>query len=189
MIFFEEIKGLDDNSYYVYYMKYQLAPVILGNKSAMTFTVALKEEKEASKIRALKIIYSLDLRAMILRETSTSCILLIYCKKMIEKIISEPKKKAVLVKLGYPVQSVFTALSYLRKRYAQTLCPAEIGIFLGFPLEDVEDYMSGTNKKCLRCGYWQVYNNLDQAEKTFMVYDQAKEMMLSQLLSELKRSS
>ena len=54
-------------------------------------------------------------------------------------------------------------------------CPHELGIFLGIPIEDVKDFMECTNKKCLLCGYWKVYNNYYTAEKTFKQYDIIKE--------------
>lgn len=189
VIFYDKIKQLDDVEYLTYYLKYQLAPVIMGYKPSITLSLGKKEGKKFSKIKILKVINGLGLKGIILRETSTAHIVLAYCKCSIENILASPKEREVLEQLGYPLHSAYAALAYLRKRYEYCHCPPELGTFLGFPVEDVKDYMCGTKKKCLLCGYWQVYNNLCEAEKIFKAYDKAKETMLTSLLDELIKIS
>ncbi|MPN31536.1 hypothetical protein SDC9_179010 [bioreactor metagenome] len=59
-------------------------------------------------------------------------------------------------------------------RYSKLVCPHELGIFLGFPLEDVKEFITNPYKECLLCGYWKVYHNKEKALKTFKYYDEAK---------------
>ncbi|MBE6023576.1 MAG: DUF3793 family protein [Cellulosilyticum sp.] len=189
VVFFDRIRELEDTEYLTYYLKYQLAPVIMGYKPSITLSLGRRDGRRISKIKTLKVIESLGLRGMVLRETTNTHIVLAYRKCSIEDILQQPKEREFLESLGYPLDSVYRTLSYLRKRYEYCHCPAELGTFLGFPIEDVKDYMCGTKKKCLLCGYWQVYNNRCEAEKIFKRYDDAKESMLSYLLEELLRSS
>ena len=70
----------------------------------------------------------------------------------------------------------------LKNRYKEFNCPHELGIFLGFPLNDVMDFMNCKNKKCLSCGYWLVYNNLQEAKETFSMYDKVKEDTVNYIL-------
>ena len=187
MIFYDAIKALDEISYLTYYMKYQLAPVIMGVKPAITLNIGKKQEKKYSKVKILKVIESLGLKGMILRDTPNGHIVLAYRCCQMEQILKQEEVAAVLQNMGYPVHSIYLALSHLRKRYDYCHCPPELGIFLGFPVEDVKDYMCDTQKKCLLCGYWQVYNDVEGAEKIFSQYDEAKNTMLNNLLSELKK--
>lgn len=189
IIFYDTIRTLDDTDYLTYYLKYQLAPVIMGYKPSITLSLGRRDGRKFSKITTLKAIKTLGLQGMILRETETAHIVLAYRKCSIENILESAKEREVLEQLGYSLRSAYTALAFLRKRYDYCHCPPELGIFLGFPVEDVKDYMCGTKKKCLLCGYWQVYNNLGEAKKTFQAYDDAKESMLLSLLDELVKIS
>ncbi len=53
-------------------------------------------------------------------------------------------------------------------------CPHEIGIFLGYPLKDVQDYIKYAGQKYLLNGYWKVYHDPIRALQTFQNYDLAK---------------
>ncbi len=189
VVFYDTIKTLDDTSYLTYYLKYQLAPVIMGYKPSITLSLGRRDGRRFSKITTLKALKSLGLQGMILRETENAHIVLAYRKCSIENILEDIKVQEVLEQLGYSLRSVYAALSCLRRRYEYCHCPPELGIFLGFPVEDVKDYMCSTNKKCLLCGYWQVYNNLGEAQRIFKSYDDAKESMLLSLLEELVKIS
>ena len=55
------------------------------------------------------------------------------------------------MQLGYSDNSDINNYLYmLKNRYKEFNCPHELGIFLGFPLNDVMDFMNCKNKKC----YW-----------------------------------
>lgn len=189
VIFFDTIKALDDMRYLMYYLKYQLAPVIMGVKPSITLNIGKRQGRIISKVKLLRIIEELGLKGIILRDTKNGHIMLAYRLCTLKNILNEPRVKEVLESLKYPSDSVYAAVSHLRKRYDYCHCPPELGIFLGFPVEDVTDYMCGTSKECLLCGYWQVYNNVDEAEKIFKKYDAAKAHMLTYLLDELEKTS
>lgn len=88
------------------------------------------------------------------------------------------------MQLGYSNKNdIKSYLCTLKKRYKAFNCPHELGIFLGFPLNDVMDFMNCKNKKCLSCGYWLVYNNLQEAKETFSRYDKVKEHTVNYILN------
>ena len=80
--------------------------------------------------------------------------------------------------LIYNASLVFSGVkpsaTMLKNRYNKFKCPHELGVFLGFPIEDVKDFMNCSNKKCLGCGYWLVYNDIDKARSIFEKYDKIK---------------
>ena len=45
--------------------------------------------------------------------------------------------------------------------------PHEIGIFLGYPLADVEGYIENGGRDCIRLGCWKAYSDPDGAERVF----------------------
>ena len=66
-------------------------------------------------------------------------------------------------------------LEFLKKRYTN-LCPHEIGVFLGYPIYDVMQFISCPNKECRFVGYWKVYENEEVAKEIFRSYDEAKQI-------------
>ena len=57
--------------------------------------------------------------------------------------------------------------------------PHEIGVFLGYPLDDVIGFIE--HKPYYLVGDWKVYQNVNEAKKQFDVFKQAKEQMLNEI--------
>lgn len=68
----------------------------------------------------------------------------------------------------------------LRKRMQNNKdFPHEIGLFLGYPPEDVYGFIKHREVGCKHIGVWRVYDNVERAQCTFMKY-QACTKILSQ---------
>lgn len=75
-------------------------------------------------------------------------------------------------------------LSHLKKRLSQSEgFPHEIGLFLGYPLEDVIGFCRHKGEGCKLCGYWKVYGDVESARKSFALFDRCRELLFSHLLS------
>ena len=61
--------------------------------------------------------------------------------------------------------------------------PHEIGLFLGYPLEDVIGFCRHKGEGCKLCGYWKVYGDVESARKSFALFDRCRELLFSHLLS------
>ena len=59
--------------------------------------------------------------------------------------------------------------------------PHEIGLFLGYPVEDVKGFILNKGHNCLFCGYWKVYSNADTARRTFERYNKCRSYMQRRL--------
>ena len=111
----------------------------------------------------------------VLQENKEGCLVYVYNAHKLEYILSEPSIQIFLSDFGYDVFDVDTALQRLKQRlHEQSEFPHEIGIFLGFPLQDVQAFIT-PQKKCKLVGYWKVYGDVDAARITFDRYNQAKE--------------
>lgn len=40
--------------------------------------------------------------------------------------------------------------------------PHEIGLFLGYPVEDVKGFIENKGENCVKCGAWKVYCNPEE---------------------------
>ena len=107
----------------------------------------------------------------VLQEIKEGCLVYVYNAHKLEYILSEPSIQIFLSDFGYDVFDVDTALQRLKQRlHEQSEFPHEIGIFLGFPLQDVQAFIT-PQKKCKLVGYWKVYGNVKKFQKVFYRYD------------------
>lgn len=71
-------------------------------------------------------------------------------------------------KSGYKVGSPGKCLAQLINRLKDCdKFPHEIGLFLGYPPEDVYGFINNKTCDCKYVGFWKVYSNLDEAKRTF----------------------
>ncbi len=90
---------------------------------------------------------------------------------MLKKVLFNKDVLNFLNKYGYPVDSnnLMDYIDFLEKRIiSNEEFPHEIGIFLGYPLEDVIGFIE--NKECKLSGYWKVYHDDLKAREVFEKY-------------------
>lgn len=184
--FYKSLDNMEDKECIEKFLIYNASLVISGLKPSATITI--KKDKENLYDKWIKygidFLESIDIKYINLRECSNALIILIYSKKQLSEYLFKKDNKRFLMQLGYSNKNeINNYLSMLKKRYKEFNCPHELGIFLGFPLNDVMDFMNCKKKKCLSCGYWLVYNNLQEAKETFSRYDKVKEHAVNYILN------
>lgn len=91
--------------------------------------------------------------------------------------LSCPMVRAFLSEYGYDTFTVSGAVNTLRKRIAkQGDFPHEIGVFLDYPLSDIQDFIRHGGQNCRMCGVWKVYSNEDEAQRTFDRFKKCKDV-------------
>lgn len=103
---------------------------------------------------------------------SNSYLLYLYRPNALAHILQDPDNRAYLYDAGYdPQASDRQMLAHLARRLCfQQAFPHEIGIFLGYPLEDVKGFVQNKGKNFTCCGYWKVYGDPDAAKRRFARY-------------------
>jgi len=98
--------------------------------------------------------------------------LLYLCRpQMLWRDLAQPEAKAILREKHYPVESPRKCLSHLCRVLQESgEFPHEIGLFLGYPPEDVEGFIRNQGKKAKRVGTWKVYGNEAAAQQRFLAY-------------------
>ena len=96
-------------------------------------------------------------------------LLLVYNEAQLERYMRDERVQYVLHRFGYPVGSPLSELlAVLRKRIACTDgFPHEIGLFLGYPIEDVVGFIRNSGRGCKLSGYWKVYGDAEAASRLF----------------------
>lgn len=182
--YMDKLKKMDDKEYLFGVILYHIAPTLLSDKPSCIITLG----KNNRNLNLLWEKYKKNFLSMCnleiyeIKNTNESKTLFIYDKDMLSKIIYQDDNIKFLNKFGYKEYfNVDEMLKLLKKRF-KYLCPHEMGIFLGFPLNDVICFMKHPNEKSLLSGYWKVYSNVNYAEKKFFSYDYAKYTIVKSIL-------
>ena len=86
-----------------------------------------------------------------------------------------PLIAAFLADAGYGDLSIGAALATLSSHLTcGEALPHEIGVFLGYPLEDVLAFIRHRGQGCGLCGCWKAYHNLPEAARIFALYDRCR---------------
>lgn len=175
--FYSIISSLPKREFMEKLIIYNVSTVIVGVKPSSTITFNKNEFNtyEGFIKYGEDIIKNLSLNYIVLKMTEDIIVTLIYNEEKLLLKLSEEETKNFLVKLGYDEKlSINSYLNTLKERYNKYHCPHEIGLFLGIPFMDVNDFINCSEKKCLLCSYWKVFNNEERARKLFKLYDDIK---------------
>jgi hypothetical protein len=170
------------------------SPVILGVKPAALFTLPSE-----SCLASLSGILPPAVTLMALRKNGGQ--VLVFDQKLLEKTISDERVRSLLEGMGYPRRRqglggeapgrrrkqgenspVFVYLDYFKRRF-QSLrpFPHEIGLFLGYPIDDVLGFVKYRGRRYKLRGPWKVYGNVEQAKNDFCRYELCREAVRARL--------
>ncbi len=160
----------------------QCSPLITGIKLSNLLIIP-NENLE----RVKSVLSGTNLSFYILLETEYKTTLLLYCHRKLEKYLKDTRVSIFLQKSGYRDLSVEAVLGLFQKRYQKYMkdnkdFPHEMGVLLGYPLEDVEGFIRNCGRNFLYAGYWKVYENLPKKLRLFESFELAKETLI-QLIS------
>ena len=93
-------------------------------------------------------------------------------RRDLEAVLALAEHRRFLLDMGYaPWKAVRDCLRQLAAR----LClgedfPHEVGLFLGYPLEDVKGFIANGGRNCTCCGCWKCYGDPEEARRRFARY-------------------
>lgn len=146
------------------------APTLAGLKTANLFWYSWesKEEFENSMEVWARIFEEKGLDIRVMRTTAQRALLYVNRKKQLESDLKREKTRSMLKAEGYDYSSVEEAVKILQNKLQMyEKFPHEIGLFLGYPEEDVQGFIENQGKNCKCCGCWKVYCNECDAQKMF----------------------
>jgi len=149
------------------------APTLAGIKTAGLFTAFYDSLPSfLSELRDLNRFLTGDGLCVIpLRLSSGRALLYLYRPDRLRRDLAESRTEQLLCRFGYPRCSPAGRLACLRQRLsAETGFPHEIGLFLGYPPEDVEGFIRHRALDYKVCGCWKVYGDAEKACREFDRY-------------------
>lgn len=146
------------------------SPTLASLKTANLFSFRFSSERELYGQIAYwnETLRAKGVSLTVLRQCGGSALIYVYRRAKLESDFTQKGVKKFMSECGYTSLSIDSALDRLRARLGQNCeFPHEIGLFLGYPLEDVVGFIrnGGRNYKCT--GLWKVYCNEGEAAQTF----------------------
>lgn len=123
----------------------------------LTFRNEYKNAYKNYAVYALPILEMMHLKSFILSENQKYFNVLVYDEKLLYTILQNKQVQTCLKKYAnYPTfKTVAEYLLFLQTRFITLACPDEIGIFLGYPVEDVISYIQKEGREFLCCKHWK----------------------------------
>lgn len=154
------------------------APTLANMKIGSLFTVRFQEvallKARISAFRRQFYCKGLDIR--LLKTMDGTALVYVYRRKKLQKHLAESAVQEFLGEFGYTNFTVSSVLSYLKLHLGESIFPHEIGVFLGYPLEDIRGFIQHKGKNFQLTGIWKVYHEPEKAEKTFRQYKKCVEV-------------
>ena len=111
------------------------------------------------------------IRMMILKEWKEMTLIYLYRPERLKEDLSNSAARELLIQLGYQEFNPDSALLHLKHRMKEEKqFPHEIGIFLGYPLEDVTGFLENEGKNYSCRGLWKVYGDAGKAQCIFQKF-------------------
>lgn len=162
---------------------------IVGKNCGVTFAgikpaslISVKTEHAAGVIGIAEHFSRKGFCCVCLRHLRDRCVILVYNENALHAVLFSAENRAFLRECGYEYVSVNEAIETLARRMASGDFPHEVGIFLGYPLWDVQGFMRSPEEGLKLSGYWKVYGNEDVAAKKFEQYKRCSDCICRRMM-------
>lgn len=177
------------------------SPTLAGLKTANLFNCEYETEEELKTyLREINAKLSgKGVRVMPLRYGDNRALIYLFRPDDLEKDLSCVEARSILKKSGYDSSPECECTGCSGKRSCrnkkshskcfgkclatlqaklknESIFPHEIGLFLGYPPEDVKGFMEEGSRKCKCVGTWRVYGDERKARKTFAQYKKCNDI-------------
>lgn len=153
---------------------FHAAPMLMGLKSAslLSFQKSRFEDFEGLLASYMQCFNCKGISVFRLSEGEEYVLLLFYRKRALLKDLAHPLAKKILIRFGYRGDDTLMGmLEYLKLRMQlRKSFPHEVGLFLGYPPEDVEGFIRHKGQDFSYSGYWKVYANERETRALFDLY-------------------
>lgn len=160
------------------------APTLAGLKIGNLFSCKYEcihdlshKVSEKNKLLNDKGVYFVALKAQ-----NGVALILAYRKKLLQNILNQKEVQKFLFQYGYEEYTISSCIAVLMNHLLDNDFPHEIGIFLGYPLEDIKEFIRQKGKNSKFVGYWKVYGDVHEAQKVFAKFKKCTGIYCEKLL-------
>ncbi|WAW15189.1 DUF3793 family protein [Peptostreptococcus equinus] len=158
-------------------LAYFCSPVLLNKKVSNLVSVSKSEIPNLNTVVDLynEKFNKFGLEISKICECDNRMLILVYKKASLLAYLKSDQVQAMLANYGYKnIDNLQYYINNLRIRTRDFNFPHEIGLFLGYPYNDVVGFIENKGKNYEYCGYWKVYENTKGAKKLFDLYDKLR---------------
>ena len=159
------------------------SPTLAGMKTGSMFSCSFGEMSDLrSFIRRLnQLLVKKGLRVLPLRIQENRALIYVFRPKRLKQDLKHVTSTRLLKERQYDVNSSDRCIRHLMQRLKENEeFPHEIGLFLGYPPEDVAGFIENkaADYKCV--GTWKVYGDVTVAQRTFHKYKKCTSVYCTQ---------
>lgn len=155
------------------------APTLAGLKTANMFSYIYHSIDELNK-ELQEQNYKLNEKGVfveLLKSSEKKALIYVYRRKKLETDLAQEGVQALLCGCGYCDVKCENCLERLKTRFFQyENFPHEVGVFLGYPLQDVTGFIEQKGKNYKFSGQWKVYGDACEMQKVFRRFEKCSEV-------------
>jgi hypothetical protein len=158
------------------------AAALAGIKPACIVSCGEDAERYVEEIAGGFVRKGVGVSFEVLKRNKNRFLLIVYRKPVLESCLLKTENRSFLTGLGYPEQVGAEAyISKLKEKLKERNFPHEIGIFLGYPREDVEGFIVDPTAY-EASGAWKIYSGAEEKKRIFERYRRCSENICGRLL-------
>lgn len=151
----------------------QCSPTMAGLKTGNLFSCPAEDcETLRDSIRRMNaVLVPRGARILPVKRMRDRVLCYMYRPEKLKKDLAGELAQSILAARAYPVGNTERCVAELCRRLQQDAAfPHEVGLFLGYPPEDVAGFIENGSHGAKCVGAWKVYGDEKQARKTFRRY-------------------
>lgn len=175
----EIVKGMNPHCL-EWQLSMQCAPLITGCKISNLLMLPIRCLPDA-----VRLLRESELSWFILWSNPKKVSMLVYQKEHLMQYLQTAEIREILMAEGYPsdLSDLNAILKRMSERYKKTRkgmgdFPHEMGVFLGYPADDVREFIDKQGKDFLYSGYWKVYSRVEEKKQIFAQYEDARDTLI-----------
>ncbi len=160
----------------------QCSPTLAGLKTGNLFSCPAEEYGAlCRKIRQMNVrLVPRGIRILPLRCRDGRALIYMYRPKYLQRDLSLSLAQEILQSKEYPVENAPRCIAELiRRLQMKDKFPHEIGLFLGYPPEDVKGFIENEAQSAKCVGTWKVYGDEESAKRKFAQYQSCSRLYWS----------
>jgi len=169
---------MDNN--YDFCLVRQCAPTLAGVKLGNLFCLDVADGVVLCNIlsRWNQALNSKGVMARVIAERCGRYFVYVYRNSALQNLGNSCEVQNFLKGYGYCNFDVDSLLNFFQMRMTRSVCfPHEVGVFLGYPLDDVKDFIAYGGKNYKLIGCWKVYNDVPNSVHIFDVYKKCHKIL------------
>lgn len=157
---------------------FQCAPFIAGLKIS-NLLIFRRDELDELK----DILKQAGISYFVVAVMDMKAVVLVFDRYRLAGYLQEGKVRQIFREMGYQDFALGKILLVFRLRYESYLMqkqefPHEMGLLLGYPVEEVEGFIFNRGRNCLYAGYWKVYKDLPEKMLLFHKFEKARDAVV-----------